>query len=200
MIFCIISCMYIVQGQGKTANGGQFFFFYGSIKVLSLWSLVACLKNKTFALLVHAHFVMILIHVHVYSPGKCRQPIGANILMSTKRPYHFGHLLQVSKKSLWTLILCTFVHAFIHVYSPAAGVHNPWGTKFCCQQKYLITSPICYKFKNKISLNSDFIHIFSCFLYMYIAPGLGHTTFWGHNFDVNRNLLSLWSFFASFFH
>ena len=35
-------------------------------------------------------------------------------------------------------------------------------------------------------------------LYMYIAPGQGLTTPWGLNFDVNRNILSLPSFVASF--
>ena len=35
-------------------------------------------------------------------------------------------------------------------------------------------------------------------LYMYIAPGQGLTTPWGQNFDVNRNILSLQSFVASF--
>ena len=33
---------------------------------------------------------------------------------------------------------------------------------------------------------------------MYIAPGQGLTTPWGRNFDVNRNILSLRSFVASF--
>ena len=35
-------------------------------------------------------------------------------------------------------------------------------------------------------------------LYMYIALGQGLTTPWGRNFDVNRNILSLRSFVASF--
>ena len=35
-------------------------------------------------------------------------------------------------------------------------------------------------------------------LYMYIAPGQGLRTPWGRNFDVNRNILSLGSFVASF--
>ena len=35
-------------------------------------------------------------------------------------------------------------------------------------------------------------------LYMYIAPGQGLTTPWGRNFNVNRNILSLCSFVASF--
>ena len=33
---------------------------------------------------------------------------------------------------------------------------------------------------------------------MYIAPGQGLTTPWGRNFDVNKNILSLWIFVASF--
>ena len=35
-------------------------------------------------------------------------------------------------------------------------------------------------------------------LYMYIALGQGLTASWGQDFDVNRNILSLPSFVASF--
>ena len=35
-------------------------------------------------------------------------------------------------------------------------------------------------------------------LYLYIALVLGLTTPWGQNFVVNRNILSLWLFVASF--
>ena len=48
-----------------------------------------------------------------------------------------------------------------------------------------------------ISLKSDFIIFFFMILYMYIAPGQGLTTPWGQNVDVNRNILSLWSFVAN---
>ena len=75
---------------------------------------------------------------------------------------HFGHLLQVSKKSLWSLILYIFFHDFIHVYSPRAGANIPQGTKFWCQQKCLVTSFICYKFQ-KMSLKPDFIQFSSWF-------------------------------------
>ena len=53
-------------------------------------------------------------------------------MMSTESPYHFDHLLQVSNKSLSTLILDIFFHIFLHVYSPGAGAgaDNPLGTKF----------------------------------------------------------------------
>ena len=42
------------------------------------------------------------------------------------------------------------------------------------------------------------LYIFLMILYMYISPGKGLTTPWGQNFDVNRNLLSLQSYVASF--
>ena len=35
-------------------------------------------------------------------------------------------------------------------------------------------------------------------LYMYIDPGQELTTPWGRNFDIDRNILSLWSFVVSF--
>ena len=49
----------------------------------------------------------------------------------------------------------------------------------------------------KISLKSDFIHFFFMILYMYIALGQGQTVPRGQIFDVNRNILSLYSFVAS---
>ena len=49
-----------------------------------------------------------------------------------------------------------------------------------------------------MSLKSDFIHFFFMILHMFIAPGQGLTTPWGRNVDVNRNVLSLRSFVASF--
>ena len=39
------------------------------------------------------------------APGQGQTAPGDTILMSTERPYHFTHLLQVSKKSLRSLIL-----------------------------------------------------------------------------------------------
>ena len=42
------------------------------------------------------------------------------------------------------------------------------------------------------------LYNFFMILYMYISPWKGLTTPWGQNFDVNRNLLSLQSYVASF--
>ena len=50
--------------------------------------------------------------------------------MSTEKPCHFAHLLQVSKKYLRSLILYIIFHVFIHVYSPGAGTDNPLGSEF----------------------------------------------------------------------
>ena len=98
--------------------------------------------------------------IHVNSSGaSADKSLGLKILTSTESSYHFDHLLQVSKKSLWILILYTFFYVFPHVYSPVAGADNPLWTKSWCQQKSLVTLPICCKFQ-KISLKSAFIHIF----------------------------------------
>ena len=122
---------------------------------------------------------------------------GDKILMSTETTCHFDHLLQVSKKSLSSLILYNFFHYFIHVYSLRAGADNPVGMKFWCQQEHLSLRSFVASLK-KISLKSDFIHFFFMILYMYIAPGQGQTAPRGQSFDVNRNVLSLHSFVASF--
>ena len=59
--------------------------------------------------------------------GQGQTTPGDKILMSTETSCHLSHLLQVSKKSLWSLILYNFFHDFIHVYtySPNAGGDNP---------------------------------------------------------------------------
>ena len=57
--------------------------------------------------------------------------------MSTGTYSHISHLLEVSKKPFWSLILYTFFHDLIHVYSPGAEADIPQGTKFWCQQNVL---------------------------------------------------------------
>ena len=82
--------------------------------------------------------------------------------MSTESPYHFDHLLQVSNKSLSTLILYIFFNVFPHVYSPGSGADNLCGQNSDVNRKALSLCPFVASFK-KISLKSDFIHIFACF-------------------------------------
>ena len=85
----------------------------------------------------------------------------------------------------------------MHVYSPRPGADNPLVTKFWCQQKAQITLIICCKFQNDL-LEFWFYKHFWIILYMYIAPGQGQTNSWCQNFDVNRKLLQLRPFVASF--
>ena len=75
----MILYMYIAPGQGQTGPREQ--SFNVNRNVLSLHLFVACLKKMS----LKSDFIQI--------PGD-------KILMSTERPYHFAHLLQVSKKSL----------------------------------------------------------------------------------------------------
>ena len=118
--------------------------------------------------------------------------------MSTGRPHHYGHLLQVYKDSLQPLTLYTSFHDLINVYSRRSGADNPRGQNFDVNRNFLLLQLLATSFK-KICLKSDFIQFFFMILYMYIhvAPGQGLTTPRGRNFYVNRNILTLWSFVAS---
>ena len=121
--------------------------------------------------------------------------------MSTGRPHHYGHLLQI-KKNLFNLILYTSFHDLINVYSCRSGADNPRGQNFDVNRNLLSLQSFVTSFK-KISLKSDFILFFMVF-YMYIAPGQGKaprqglTNPRGRNFDVNSNIFLLRLFVASF--
>ena len=92
-------------------------------KPLSLCPFVANFKT------ISTRFFM-FFHMYI-APGRGRQTPGVKISMSTERPYHFDHLLQVLKKSLWTLILYTFFNVFFHVYlAPGQGQKMPWCQNF----------------------------------------------------------------------
>ena len=108
--------------------------------------------------------------------------------MSTGRPHHYGHLLQVYKESLHPLTLYTSFHDLINVYSRRPGADHPRGQTFDVNRNLLSLQSFATSLKN-ISLKSEFIHV---------VPGQGLTTPRGRNFYVNRNILSLWSFVASF--
>ena len=50
--------------------------------------------------------------------------------MSTETSCHFGHLLQVSNKSLLKSDFIHIFHDFIHAYSLGAGLTTPWERNF----------------------------------------------------------------------
>ena len=133
------------------------------------------------------------------------------ILMSTETTCHFGHLLQVSKKNPWSLILYIFFMIFIHVYSPGARADNPLGMKILCQQEHLVTSVICCKFQKK----SHWSLILYNFFHDVYSPGAGvdspppppGTKFWCQQKGLitllicckfQRNLFEVW-FYTFFF-
>ena len=128
------------------------------------------------------------------APGQGQTTPWGQMLMATESPYHFAHLLQVLKQSLWSMIL----NEFIHVYSPKAGTDNPSGTKFWCKQKFLITLPICCQFKKKSLWSLNFYHFFMCFFSHVYSPRKGQTTHWGQKFYDNRKAFSLCPYVASF--
>ena len=69
-------------------------------KPLSLCPFVASFKT------ISTRFFM-FFHMYI-APGRGRQTPVVKILMSTERPYHFDHLLQVLKK----ILLNSFIHIF----------------------------------------------------------------------------------------
>ena len=70
--------------------------------------------------------------------------------MSTEKPCHFAHLLQVLKKiSLKSDFIHNFscFYVFIHVYSPGAGTDSPLGSEFLCKHiSHVTLVVICCKF------------------------------------------------------
>ena len=125
-------------------------------------------------------FFFMILYMYI-APGQGRQPPGDKVLMSIVMSCHFIHLLQVSKKILWSLILYIFFYDFIHVYSPRAGADYPRGQNFEVNRNLLSLTSFATSFK-RISLKSDFIHFFHDFIHLY-SPRAGAdnplgTKFW----------------------
>ena len=81
--------------------------------------------------------------------------------------------------------------------APGQGLTTPWGQNFDVNRNSLSLWSFVASLK-KISLKFDFIQFFFMILYMYIALGQEQTAPRRESFDVNRNVLSLHSFVASF--
>ena len=120
---------------------------------------------------------------------------GDKMLMSTESPYHFAHLLQVLKQSLWIMILNTFLMILYMYIDPGQGQTTHWGQTFDVNRKPLSLCLLVACLK-KIALKSNFIYIF--FMIHVYSPGQGQTIHWGQNFDDNRRAFSLCPYVASF--
>ena len=85
----MILYMYIAPGQEQT-------IFYVNRNSLSLCPFVASLKKLSLKSDFFTVFYMLFFQMYI-APGRSRQPIEDKNLMTTERPFHFAHLLQVSK-------------------------------------------------------------------------------------------------------
>ena len=107
--------------------------------------------------------------IHVWKCGRMDARTDAHTDGRTdagSSPILWVHL--VSLRLRWAInlievwILYIFFNDFIHAYSPRAGADTHWGQHFDVNRKALSFCPFNASFK-KIPLQSDFIHIFSCF-------------------------------------
>ena len=109
--------------------------------------------------------------------------------MSTERPYHFDHLLQVLKKSLWSLILYIFLMFSCMYIAPGQEQTTSWWQSFDVNRKPRSLWPFVASFK-MISWILILYTILNYFIHVY-SPGARQTNLWGQNFDLNRKLLPL---------
>ena len=122
------------------------------------------------------------------------QTPGDNILMSTETSCHFCQFAMSFKK---ISLKSWFYTIFFHDFSPGAELTTPWGWNFDINSNILSLPSFVASLKKNV-FEVWFYTIFFIILYMYIGLGQRLTTSWGQNFDVNSNILSLWSFVTSF--
>ena len=131
--------------------------------------------------------------------------------MSTGTSCHFGHLLQVSKTSLWSLTLYNFFMILYMYIAPGQGQTEPGEQSFDVNRIVLSLHSFVPSFKN-MSLKSDFIQfLFHDLIHIY-SPGAGAdspqgTKFWCQQEGLitlpicckfQRNLFEVW-FYIIFF-
>ena len=132
--------------------------------------------------------------------------------MTTGTSCHFGHLLQVSKTSLWSLILYIFFIILYMYIAPGQGQTAPGEQSFDVNRNVLSLDSFVPSFKN-MSLKSEFIHFFHDLIHIY-SPGAGAdspqgTKFWCQQKGLTtlpicckfqRNLFEVWfyTFFSRF--
>ena len=180
--------MYVAPCRGRQSIGDKILmtterlFFFAHMLQVSKWSLWN---------LIFYTFLMIL-YMYI-APGQ-RQKTSWRHFWCQQKAFITSTICCKFQTNLFEFWFYThFLIFFPHVYSPRAGTDNPLWTKSWCQQKSLVTLPICCKFQKDI-FEIWFYTYFFMFLYIYIALGQEQTTPWGQNFYTNINLLSLWWF------
>ena len=112
--------------------------------------------------------------------GQRQSAPGDKILMLTETSCHLGHLLQVSKKSLWSLILCIFFMILYMYIAAGQGLTTPWGQNFHVNRNILSLWSFVAIFK-QISKKSDFIPFFHDLIHVY-SPTAGANSSQGTKF------------------
>ena len=134
----------------------------------------------------------------MYIAGQGQTTPGYKISMSIETACHFGHFTAGFKRiSLKSDFRQFFMILYMYI-APGQGLTTLWGRNFDVNRNILSPRSFVASFKKKISLKAEFIHFFSMILYIYIAPGQGQTAPRGQSFYVNKNVLSLYLFVASF--
>ena len=115
------------------------------------------------------------------------------ILMSTETSRHFGHLLQLSKTSLWCLILYIFFFIILYMYiAPGQGLTTQWGRNFDVNRKIMSLRSFVASLKKNLFEVWFYTFFFHDFIHVY-SPGAGADSLQRQSFDVSRNVLSLHS-------
>ena len=99
---------------------------------------------------------------------------GDKILMSTETSCHFSHLLQVSKKSLWSLILYKFfmiLYMYIHV-APGQELTTPRGRDVYVNKNILSLRSFVASCKKNLFEVWFYAIFFHDFIHVY-SPGAG---------------------------
>ena len=168
-IFFMILYMYIAPGPGLSTPWGQNFDVNRNI--LSLRSFVASFKKSLWSLILY-NFFHDFIHVH--SPGAgADSPQETKFWCQQKCLVTSFNCCKFQKNVFEVWFLYNFFRDLIHVYSPGAGADSSKGTKFWCQQKSLITLPICCKFQRNLFEVWFLYNFFHDLIHVYIPGGGG---------------------------
>ena len=138
-----------------------------------------------------------ILNMYIYAQGMGWQPLWDKFFMPKGTSCPFGHLLQVSKTSLVSLILYIFFMILYMYISPGLRQTAPWGHSFDVNRNVLSLHSFVASFKTNVFEVWFYTFFFHDLIHVY-SPRAGQTASRGQNFDVNRKALSIYSFVASF--
>ena len=137
--------MYIAPGRGRQSIGDKILmtterpFLFAHMLQVSKWSL-RNLILYTFLMILYMYIAPGQGHTTPWGQIWCQQKA---LITST--------ICCKFQTNLFEFRFYTHFLLFFYMYiAPGAGVENPLWTKFWCQQKSLVTLPICCKFQKNI--------------------------------------------------